>query len=130
MRITTFTLLASSSLFTLAALASAANTTVAAGQTLTLTENLQLTGSDTLEVNGTADKPCIIEGNGFEITNKPKDLPRNARPPEWSGHVKLTYCTLHSLGKPLGGGEGAAGERQRNVPGFKITDPGCAPPSN
>src|SRR5262245_56339387 len=45
-------------LFVPSPLVSAAPIVVEAGQTYTLTEDLVLNGADTLEIKGTADKPC------------------------------------------------------------------------
>jgi hypothetical protein len=47
--------------------AAADHTTVGAGQTLALTEDLVLTGDDVLDVKGTADRCSTLFGNGHRI---------------------------------------------------------------
>jgi hypothetical protein len=67
--------------------ARAGDTVVAAGQTLTLTADLVLSGSDTLEGDGTPSMPCTIAGNGHSITAS-----------GWSGSIKVTNCIFTGLG--------------------------------
>lgn len=95
----------------LSAPADAAVRQVKPGETLTLTEDLVLTGDDVLEVTGTPQNPCTIVGNGHTIRTRG----------EWTGRLKIVHCTLRQAGKtqkvikvpnPKGG-----------WPGFKIEDP-------
>lgn len=76
--------------------ASAATTAIPPGETLTLKDDLILAGGDVLEIAGTAAKPCTVAGNNHQI--KTKD--------NWTGHVKIAYCTFKQLGKepPTAGG--------------------------
>ncbi len=64
------------------------DTVVEAGETLTLTSDLVLSGADTLEVRGTPDRRCVIAGNGHRI--------RSAK--EWTGRVKIASCDIRGLG--------------------------------
>jgi len=64
------------------------DTIVEAGKTLTLTEDLVLSGDDALEVRGTSDKRCVIIGNGHRIRSQEK----------WSGRVILRACDVRGLG--------------------------------
>ena len=64
------------------------DTVVEAGQTLTLTQDLVLSGADTLEVRGTPDRKCAIVGNGHQI------LSAGA----WSGRATISWCELRGLG--------------------------------
>src|SRR5262245_14644009 len=68
--------------------AAAASRTLAAGQVLGISEDLVLSGDDVLEVNGTAEKPCRIDGNTQQI--------RTAA--DWRGHIKVSYCQFRGLG--------------------------------
>src|SRR5262245_26736028 len=70
--------------------AGAASIVVEAGQTHTLTEDLVLTGEDTLEIRGTAEKPCTMVGNQHRVRSAPK----------WAGSIKITHCKLQKLGGP------------------------------
>lgn len=63
---------------------------VEAGQTLTLKEDLVLTGDDVLEVKGTSEKRCTIVGNGFRIRTKGN----------WTGSVRIRHCDVRGLGAP------------------------------
>ena len=84
--------------------------TVAAGGTLVLDGDLALSGDDALEINGTAEKPCTLVGNGHQIKTKGN----------WTGHVTATHCTFKQLGKTQ------AVIKVPNPgtwPGFKIDDP-------
>ena len=69
--------------------AAAAERKLSAGETLTLTEDLVLTGADVLEVNGTAERPCTILGNGHQVKTQG----------EWTGKLKLAWCTIKGLGR-------------------------------
>ena len=64
------------------------DTLLEAGQTLTLTEDLVLADGDVLEIRGTPEKRCAIEGNGRRILTKEK----------WTGRVKITSCDVRGLG--------------------------------
>ena len=75
-------------LFVSAPLVCAATVVVEAGQTHTLTEDLVLNGTDTLEIKGTAEKPCSLVGNRHRIRSGDK----------WTGSVKITHCTIKNLG--------------------------------
>jgi len=84
--------------------------TVAAGETLSLDSDLLLSSADVLEINGTAEMPCTLVGNGHQLKTKGG----------WTGRVKATYCTFRQLGKPQ------AVIKVPNPgawPGFKIEDP-------
>jgi hypothetical protein len=67
---------------------SATSRTLKAGQVLGVGEDIVLTGDDVLEVQGTAAKPCRIDGNGQQI--------RTSR--DWRGRVKVTWCEFRGLG--------------------------------
>jgi hypothetical protein len=62
---------------------------VNADKTWTLTEDLVLTGADSLEVNGTKEKPCTIIGSGRQIKTAGES---------WTGHIIMRYCTVRDLG--------------------------------
>jgi hypothetical protein len=70
--------------------ARAATHVVEAGKTLELKEDLVLSGSDVLEVKGTADQRCTIAGNNHRIRTAEK----------WNGSVTIRHCTLQKLGSP------------------------------
>ena len=67
--------------------AKAATYQIAAGKTLDLKADLVLAGADVLEVQGTADKRCTIQGNDFRIRTAPG----------WRGQVSLLYCDIRGL---------------------------------
>ncbi len=67
---------------------SAATVVVEAGQTHTLTEDLVLNGADTLEIRGTAEKPCTLVGNRHRVRSGDN----------WTGSLKITHCTIKDLG--------------------------------
>jgi hypothetical protein len=67
---------------------SAAPVVVEAGQTLTLTEDLVLNGTDTLEIKGTAGKPCTLVGNRHRVRTGDN----------WTGSLRITHCTIKDLG--------------------------------
>jgi hypothetical protein len=71
-----------------AAPAGAANVVVGPGQTLSLTEDVVLTGADVLEVNGTPERGCTLAGNGHTIRTRG----------EWTGAVRLRHCLVRGLG--------------------------------
>jgi hypothetical protein len=64
------------------------DTILEAGQTLTLTEDLVLADGDVLEIRGTPEKRCAIEGNGRRILTREK----------WTGRVKIQSCDIRGLG--------------------------------
>src|SRR5262245_497381 len=68
--------------------ASASSRTLAPGQVLGIGEDLVLSGDDVLEVNGTAEKPCRIDGDCRQI--------RSAS--DWRGRIKITHCQFRGLG--------------------------------
>ncbi|HUW57278.1 MAG TPA: hypothetical protein VMZ92_11645, partial [Planctomycetota bacterium] len=57
---------------------------VKAGETLTLAEDLVLSGDDVLDVAGTEAAPCTIVGNGHAIRTNG----------DWTGRLSLVRCTL------------------------------------
>jgi hypothetical protein len=67
---------------------SAAPRTLAPGQILGVSEDMVLSGDDVLEVNGTAEKPCRIDGNGQQIKTAA----------DWRGRIKVTHCEFRGLG--------------------------------
>jgi hypothetical protein len=67
---------------------SAADQTIDAGQTLTLSEDLILTGSNSLTIAGTPDKRCTLAGNGHCIRTSG----------EWTGTIRIQHCDLKQLG--------------------------------
>src|SRR4051794_21741476 len=75
-------------LFVPASLVSAAPVVVEAGRTHTLTEDLVLNGTDTLEIKGTAEKPCSLVGNRHRVRSGDN----------WTGSLKVTHCTVKDLG--------------------------------
>jgi len=68
----------------------AGDTVVEAGRTLTLTEDLVLSGGDSLDVRGTREARCTIVGNGHSI--------RTAD--QWTGKIKIAACDFRGLGGP------------------------------
>lgn len=66
----------------------ATSRTLKAGEVWGLAEDFVLSGDDTLEIVGTAEKPCRIDANGGTI--------RTTR--DWKGKVHLEHCELRSLG--------------------------------
>ena len=66
----------------------ATTTQVSAGQTLTLAQDLVLSGADVLMVTGTPEKPCLIEGNNHQIRTDGT----------WTGQVNLTHARIQNLG--------------------------------
>src|SRR5690242_17760252 len=69
---------------------SRAGQTVEAGQTLSLKEDLVLTGEESLDVKGTAERRCTLAGNGFRIRTKGP----------WTGCVRIRHCDVRRLGAP------------------------------
>src|SRR4051794_35065254 len=74
----------------LPAFAAAGPTVVEAGQTLSLSADLVLTGDDTLDVRGTPEKRCVLAGNGHRV--------RTAG--TWTGSVRVRHCDVRGLGGP------------------------------
>src|SRR5262249_49237856 len=66
----------------------AASRTLKAGQVLGVSEDIVLSGDDFLDVQGTADKPCRIDGNCQQIRTRG----------DWRGWVKINYCEFRGLG--------------------------------
>jgi hypothetical protein len=71
-----------------AAPACAESIVIAAGETHTLKGDLVLDGDDVLDIRGTADKPCTLDGKRHQICSGPK----------WTGAIKITHCTIRELG--------------------------------
>jgi len=61
---------------------------IKAGETLTLTEDLVLSGDDTLDIQGSADKRCTLAGNHHRIRSSGA----------WSGRLKISHCDLRDVG--------------------------------
>jgi hypothetical protein len=61
---------------------------VRAGETLTLADDLVLGVADSLDVQGTAEKPCVIVGNGKSIRSAEK----------WAGRVRIAHGELRGVG--------------------------------
>jgi len=61
---------------------------VEAGETHTLAEDLVLSGQDTLEIRGTAEKRCTLKANRHRIRTSG----------EWAGRIRISYCDLVELG--------------------------------
>jgi hypothetical protein len=70
--------------------AAAADRAVEAGQTLELTEDLVLSGTDSLDVRGTADRRCTLLGNGHRVRSRG----------DWTGSVRIRHCDVRKLGAP------------------------------
>jgi hypothetical protein len=92
--------------------------TVPAGETLTLKEDLVLSGDDVLEVQGTAAKRCTVVGNGHTIRTAGK----------WTGRVRILHCDCRGLGTATKPGLDlvAAGEGEQIVVGHAVFD-ACGP---
>ncbi len=67
--------------------AGAASVTIQAGQTYTLSADVNLNGADNLDASGTVSSPCTIVGNGHGIVGR-----------SLTGHVKIQNCILRGLG--------------------------------
>jgi hypothetical protein len=81
-------ILATSGLVAMWSTPAAADHTIEAGETFTLKEDLVLTGTDSLEIKGTADRRCTLIGNGYRIRT------RGA----WTGTVRIRHCDVRRLG--------------------------------
>lgn len=68
--------------------AQAAPLLVEAGKTHTLNGDLVLDGADTVQILGTAEKPCVLIGNRHRIYAGPK----------WTGSLKIMHTTIRDLG--------------------------------
>jgi hypothetical protein len=64
------------------------STIVRAGETLTLSEDLVLAADDTLEIQGTAERPGVLVGNRHQVRTSG----------EWVGHVRISHGDLKDLG--------------------------------
>ena len=71
-----------------ASLAHAELPRISPGETLTLTQDLVLTGDDVLQFVGTADQPCTIVGGGHQVRTSDT----------WRGRLTLTHCRIRQLG--------------------------------
>jgi hypothetical protein len=81
-------LLLSSGLVAFVPRISAGEQVIEAGQTLSLKEDLIVTGSESLDIKGTPDRRCMLTGNGHSIRTKG----------EWNGSVRIRNCDLKQLG--------------------------------
>jgi len=68
--------------------AAAGSRTLKPGEIVGISEDLVLSGDDVLEVGGTAEKHCRLDGNCQQI--------RTAA--DWRGHIKISYCEFRGLG--------------------------------
>jgi hypothetical protein len=75
-------------LLTLATLSLAESHHLPPGQTLTLTADLLLEGNNTLDLSGTPDQPCIIDGQNHQIRTAPA----------WKGQISITHTRINNLG--------------------------------
>src|SRR6516165_7816444 len=66
----------------------AASRTLKAGENLPVSEDFVLSGEDVLEIHGTPEKRCRIDGNGHTIKTSGK----------WAGRIKITHCDFRGLG--------------------------------
>lgn len=64
------------------------STVVKAGETLALSEDLVLSGEDTLEVRGTPELRSVLEGRRFRIRTSGA----------WTGRVRISHADLRELG--------------------------------
>lgn len=70
---------------------------VAAGETLNLSEDLVLAGQDSLDVRGTPEKRCSIQGNRHRIRTSG----------DWSGTIRISHADVTDLGdKPVFNAQG------------------------
>ncbi len=67
---------------------SAASRTLKAGDVLGVGEDIVLTGDDVLEIEGTAQKPCRLDGNATQVRTADG----------WRGRVLVRYCEFRGLG--------------------------------
>src|SRR5215475_6870461 len=66
----------------------AASRTLKAGEVLGVSEDVVLAGDDVLVVQGTAEKPCRLDGNGQQIRTADG----------WRGRVEVSHCEFRGLG--------------------------------
>ena len=75
--------------------ARAADTTVAAGGTLSLTADIVLMNGDNFVAGDDSGTRCVIHGNGFSIA-----APANPTGPGWTGGFSMHNCDVDGLGAP------------------------------
>ncbi|HYF50506.1 MAG TPA: hypothetical protein VEJ63_13935, partial [Planctomycetota bacterium] len=93
--------------------ASGASKCLEAGQNWSLTEDFVLSGADALEIKGTKDKPCTVDGQFNRILTKDK----------WTGRIHATYCNFKNLGKK----ENVANDRlQKDCESFVLHGAGAS----
>src|SRR5262245_51779255 len=80
----------------------AADRIIGPGQTLALERDLTLAGADSLEIRGTADKPCTLDGRDHKIRTTDK----------WTGRLSIIHCRIQRLGSK----ESYSVDRQRLLP--------------
>src|SRR5438876_1163296 len=68
--------------------ARAASRTLKAGEVLGVSEDLVLSGDDVLEINGTAEKPCRLDGNCQQVRTVG----------DWKGRIVARHCEFRGLG--------------------------------
>jgi hypothetical protein len=68
--------------------AAAGSRTLKSGEIVGISEDLVLSGDEVLEVNGTAEKHCRLDGNCQQIKTTA----------DWRGHIKISYCEFRGLG--------------------------------
>jgi hypothetical protein len=68
--------------------AEAGSRTLKAGEVLGVSEDVVLAGDDVLLVQGTAEKPCRLDGNGQQIRTADG----------WRGRVEVRHCEFRGLG--------------------------------
>jgi hypothetical protein len=68
--------------------AAAGSRTLKAGEIVGISEDLVLSGDDVLEVAGTAEKHCRLDGNCQQVRTTA----------DWRGHIKVSYCEFRGLG--------------------------------
>jgi hypothetical protein len=61
---------------------------VKAGETATLSDDVRLSGTDVIEVLGTAETPCTLRGGGHGIRTSGA----------WTGRIVIRHCTVRGLG--------------------------------
>ena len=86
--------------------ATAGSRTLKAGEIVGISEDLVLSGDDVLEVNGTAEKHCRLDGNCQQIKTTA----------DWRGHIKISHCEIRGLGS----GKTSALDLTANGDGDKI----------
>jgi len=61
---------------------------VKAGETLTLSEDLVLSGEDSIDIQGTAERRCTLAGQRHRIRSSGT----------WTGRVRIAHCDIQELG--------------------------------